>query len=124
MPRKQQNYITFIKCNFEKELIRLICSGYYCTCQKNTDFVPAFLIFTSNLSITFHIDHPLGLQVLMTPYGFYKLLKELKFPPMPPSACVLIAATCFPQALGSAVNLLTSTRTWLQSAFFKLITAT
>lgn len=124
MPRKQQNNITFSKCSFEKELMGLICPGYYCICQANTHFVPASLIFICNLCITFHIDHPLSLQVLMTPYGFYKLPKQLKFPPMPPSACVSIAATCFLQALGSTVNLLTSMTTRLQSAFFQLITAT
>lgn len=118
MLRKQQNYITFTKYNFGKELMGLIRPGYHCTCQKNTHFVPASLIFICNLHITFHIDHPLGLQVLMTPYGFHKLPKQLKFPPMPSSACRLIAATCFPWALGSTVNLLTSTRTLAAKCIF------
>lgn len=68
---------------FEKELMGLICPGYYCTCQENTHF---YLI--GNLCITFHINNPLGLQVLMTPYSFYKLPKQLKFPPDPyPHQC-------------------------------------
>lgn len=89
----------------------LICPGCYCTCQENTYFVPASLIFIHNRCIIFNIDHPLGLQALMAPYGFYKLPKQLKLPPMPLSACVLIAATCFPLASRSSLTLLTFTRT-------------
>lgn len=103
----------------------LICPGSYCTCQENTYFVPASLIFICNLCIIFNIDHPLDLQALTAPYGFYKLPKQLKLPTHAPVSLHFDCCNMLSSGLKEhSLTVLASTRIPLQSAFFQLITLT
>lgn len=114
MPRKQRNSKTIppsAKAILKKELMGLICPGCYHTCQENTYFVPASSTFICNLSIIFSVDHPLGLQALVAPYGFYKLPNQLKLPPMHLSACIFDCCNTLSSGLKEhSLTPLTSTR--------------